>query len=317
MDNKRLIITHKNCTDGCCSQAIFKSKYPKDNYLELDHVNLEIGKDPEAQSYIDYILSHKNSEVFVADFCLPYELTDELLKNGNKVTILDHHHSNIKIVDKFIERKKNGENLNIDIVFDYDNKKSGTMLTWEHIYPGVDPHLAILHVSYGDTWNFELGDRTKHFYAGLLSDYSDPHSVPKEKWLEIVTNEKSGEHYENIGRPLHQKHMDTVHSYASKAMPVNILGKEGLLVEAPRMLTSDLGNVMAKECGGFGLVYYVEDNGIVRCSLRSISPVTVNDLAANFGGGGHNQSAAFRCKDMDEFIQIIGFDPKKQKKLKM
>lgn len=317
MTKKKLIITHKNCTDGCCSQAILKTKYPNENYLELDHVNLEIGKDPDAQSYIDYILSHKDTEIFVADFCLPYELTDELLQLGNKVTIIDHHHSNIKIVDRFKERITEGENLNIEIVFDYENKKSGTMLTWEHIYPNLEPHLAIQHVSFGDTWNFELGERTKHFYSGLLSEYSDPHSVPKEVWIDIVSNENSGLIYEEIGRPLFESHMENVHSYARKSVPVKILDKEGLLVEAPRMLTSDLGNIMAKDCGGFGLVYYVEDNGIVRCSLRSINPVTVNDLAANFGGGGHNQAAAFRCKDMAEFIEIIGFDPTKSKKLKI
>lgn len=306
-----LVITHKNCSDGCCSQAIFRTKFPNATYLELDHVNLDPTKDSKAHEYIDFIHGHKDSHIYVADFCLPYDMTDKLLQQGNRVTVLDHHESSVPHLEPFIRRIEEGENLNIEISFCHENIRSGTMLTWEHLYPDVEPPLSVKHISYGDTWKFELGDRTKHFYSGIMADFKDPDSAPKDFWIKLVTEEDSGKKFEEIGKPLYDKHMNLVEEISKGAIEVTLNGQHGLMVESTKMLTSELGNLLARKCGGFGLVYFVEDNGIVRCSLRSVAPLKVNDIAAKFGGGGHPQAAAFRCSNVEEFSQLLKSESKK------
>lgn len=303
--NKILVITHKNCTDGCCSQAIFKSKYPNADYLELDHVNLDPSKDKNANNYIEQIMSYENSKIYIADFCLPYQMLDELLQKGNSIVVLDHHDSNIKEIEPFQIRKQKGEDLAIDINFCYENENSGAMLSWKYLYPDIEPPLSVQHVSHGDTWKFKLGERTKHFYAGIMQNHKEPDSAPKDFWNNLISDPKAGEYYEKIGVNLHAEHMEKVNEFASRAKPVILGGINGLMIEASKMLTSDLGNLLAKQCGGFGLVYFIEDSGIVRCSLRSIEPIKVNTIAEKFGGGGHPQAAAFRCTDIEEFFNHL------------
>src|SRR5579875_2938608 len=131
---KPLIITHKNCVDGCCSQAILRSKYGNDaEYLELDHANLDPTKDENAHQYLSKIFAQKDSEIIVSDFCLNTEMIDQLLKQNNKVVMLDHHDTSIKFIEPFEKRIANGENLNIVIHFAKDNHCSGSMLTWEYL----------------------------------------------------------------------------------------------------------------------------------------------------------------------------------------
>jgi len=304
---KPLIITHKNCVDGCCSQAILRSKYGNDaEYLELDHVNLDPTKDKDAPKYLEQIFAQKNSEVVISDFCLNTEMIDRLLEQNNKVVILDHHASNIRYVEPFEKRMANGEKLNLHINFAKQNDRSGSMLTWEYVYPNVEPPLAVEYVSDGDIWKFKFGNTTKHFYTGLLEPHGDPENVPTELWDKLIIDNNETNKLVGIGEPLHAQYMSEVMYYTTKATPISLNGKPGLMVEAPKKYTSDLGNQLALLGGGFGLVYFVdEETQVVRCSLRSVDPFTVNDLAMKWGGGGHPQASAFRCKNMEEFRNLL------------
>lgn len=286
---KPLIITHKNCVDGCCSQAILRSKYGNDaEYLELDHANLDPDKDKDAPKYLEKIFAQKDSEVVISDFCLNTEMIDMLLKQNNKVVILDHHASSIPYIEPFEKRIENGEKLNLHLNFAKKNDRSGSMLTWEYVYPDLAPPNAVEYVSDGDIWKFKFGQTTKHFYTGLLETHGEPKDVPTTLWDQLLVNNNLATEIVKIGEPIHEQFMSEVMYYAAKGEAIVLNGKPGLIVEAPKKYTSDLGNQLALICDGFGLVYNVdEETKVVRCSLRSVDPVTVNDLAAKFGGGGH------------------------------
>lgn len=304
---KPLIITHKNCVDGCCSQAILRSKYGNDaEYLELDHANLDPTKDSDAPKYLEKIFAQQNSEVVISDFCLNTEMIDKLLQQNNKVVILDHHDTSIKYVEPFEKRIANGENLNIVIHFAKKNECSGAMLTWQYLYPEVEPPNLVKYVSDGDIWEFKYGETTKYFYTGLLETLGEPKDVPLALWDELLINEKTVDKYVKIGEPIRIGYMEEVMSYTTNPTPITLLGKRGFMVEAPKKYTSELGNELAKISGGFGLVYNIdEENGVVRCSLRSVKPFSIQDIAIAFGGGGHHQASAFRCKDMEEFNALL------------
>lgn len=304
---KPLIITHKNCVDGCCSKAILRKKFGNDaEYLELDHANLDPTKDSNAQHYLDKIFAQEKSEVYVSDFCLNTQMIEQLLKQKNKVIILDHHESSIPFVEPFEQRLLNGEKLNIDIHFAKKNHCSGSMLTWEYLNPGIEPPQAVKIVSDGDIWKFEFGDNTKYFYTGLLETFGEPKDIPEIFWDGLINNDKLVEEIIHVGKPIHQKYMKEVMSFVPVAKPIMLDGKMGLVVEANKKYTSDLGNQLALASGGFGLVYNIDnESGVVRCSLRSVAPFSVKDIAQKFGGGGHAQASAFRCKDLNEFKKLL------------
>ena len=99
--------------------------------------------------------------------------------------------------------------------------------------------------------------------------------------------------------------MAEVMEFTTRSRPIKLNGQPGLMVIAPKKYTSELGNELAKISGGFGLVYYVENTGVVRCSLRSVAPFNIQPIAQKFGGGGHKQAGAFRCKNLDLFNELI------------
>ncbi len=306
---KPLVITHKNCIDGCCAKNIFFTNLLNEaEYLELEHHNLDSEKDPNAEKYLSTILNKKNTTVYMADFCLETYLIDSLLKNNNKVVVLDHHETAIKYVEPFEKRMLAGEKLNIHINFSKDNTKSGSLLTWEYLHPNIEPPMSIKHVSAGDVWKFNYGEDTKYFYTGIMEKFGEPQNISSEQWLKLISIPNYHEKYVSIGKPIREQYMAEVMSFVPKAEKISILGKPGLMVEAPKKYTSDLGNALAKEQNGegFGLVYYQDpDNSVIRCSLRAIAPLTVNDIAQQFNGGGHTQASAFRCSDKSEFLKIV------------
>lgn len=314
---KPLIITHKNCTDGCCSKAIFQTKFGENaSYLELDHANLDSKKDSNAQKYIEFILSHKNSEVYIADFCLKPEMLNQLLINNNKVVVLDHHETSIPYIEPFEKRIQNGENLNIHINFSKDNTKSGSLLSWNYLYPDIEPPMSIRHVSAGDIWKFEFGESTRYFYTGLMELFKEPQNIPQHYWEKLIKDPKYCQEVIDIGEPLRESYMQEVYSYIPMAERIVLNGVSGLMVNAPKKYTSDLGNVLAKELNGegFGLVYYIhEETQTVRCSLRSIAPLSVKDIAQSLGGGGHAQASAFSTSSFEDFQKIVYGNTKKLK----
>lgn len=326
--NKILIITHANCMDGCCCAAILKSKYEDEaKYLALDHSNLDENKDLNASKYIKEILNQKNSKVIISDFCLPVWMLEKLLEQGNKVVVIDHHADNYEKLSGFMERQKAGEQINLEVYFSRDNSESGAMLTWKYLnnknelkktldgkgeLGGIKTSvsvkgdewqnipLAVEHVSAGDVWQFKLGLDTKYFYTGLLDEFSEPKCVPYEVWKQLLEDPGLTKKYIELGAPIYEQFMAEMREYAKIAKKVTINGQDGMIVFAPKKYTSDLGNYLAKNGADFGLVCAIEA-GIVRSSLRSVAPKTVNNLAKIFGGGGHPQASAFRSKSLEEF----------------
>lgn len=315
MKDTPLIITHANCMDGCCCEAILRGKYGDEaRYLALDHSNLDESKDSNARVFIESILRQNNSEVVISDFCLPIWMLDKLLSQGNKIVVLDHHIDNWAKLSVLIERKEKGENLNLEVYFSHDNSESGAMLTWKYLNEkaelkrergGAQIPLLVEHVSAGDVWQFKLGIDTKYFYTGLLEEFKEPKNVPKEVWQELLQNEKAVKKYIDFGAPIHELFMEEMRSYAKNAKNVILNGQQGKIVFAPKKYTSDLGNYLSKTGADFGLVVFFDENGGVRCSLRSIAPKTVNNIANLFGGGGHPQASAFIAKNINEFKALL------------
>ena len=55
----------------------------------------------------------------------------------------------------------------------------------------------------------------------------------------------------------------------------------------------------------FGLVWEEKEDGMVACSLRSVKPFRVKEMAEKFGGGGHGQAAAFRLASKQDLEELL------------
>jgi nanoRNase/pAp phosphatase (c-di-AMP/oligoRNAs hydrolase) len=56
---------------------------------------------------------------------------------------------------------------------------------------------------------------------------------------------------------------------------------------------SEIGHELANQSGTFGLIYYIDSDNSVKCSLRSNGDYDISVMAKHFGGGGHKNAAGF------------------------
>lgn len=300
----RLIITHKNCVDGCACRAIFEKNYGSSaHYLEIDHSDYSDAFAERKEAFQKEVNSFENKEVIMADICLPFEWLRSILEKNNKLVILDHHHTAKPFVKSIVEyATENNLEDKLFINFSFDNTQSGAMLSWKYMYPEKTPPLFIQLVSDGDLWRFNL-EGTRGFYTALLNERA-PEDIDKSHWIDLLTNEDQVRDYIAKGTPIFAEFMQTVYEYTQKAEPVILEGYSGYMVEAPDKYRSEIGNILAQKNNTFGLCVTQQDT-YVSCSLRSVAPFRVDNIAQTFGGGGHQQAAAFRVKNMKELHNIL------------
>jgi hypothetical protein len=78
------------------------------------------------------------------------------------------------------------------------------------------------------------------------------------------------------------------------AQPVVFNGVTGLMVNAPGVFHSQVGDMLCQKSGTFALLWSVDKNSVVKCGLRSMPGFNCIPLAASMGGGGHAQACGFK-----------------------
>lgn len=303
---KKLIITHGNCVDGCCSRAILEQKYGNDaEYFEVDHAEIDPAFPEKFQKFWDKVSQFKNTEVFMADICLKEIFINLFLENGNTVNIIDHHETALPLINKLRKAKEENTSLKLNITFSDDNSESGAMLTWKHVNPGIKPPMLVEYVCDGDLWKFAYGYDTNYFYSGLLANNRQPKEVPKDYWMTLMKDESELNKVIEIGSGIYGPYIEEVKSFLPFATEIVLDGHKGYMVNASLKYKSELGNFLAQKNMTFGLVWEEKEDGMVACSLRSIKPFRVKEIAEKFGGGGHGQAAAFRLNNKQELEDLL------------
>ena len=145
--------------------------------------------------------------------------------------------------------------------------------------------------------------------------------ISQEKKLREILLESDTAHWDSICRALQKVQTSGepceigsilraqeqhVASMAEQARYCRIVGEEplvpygvlpkidsiGLAVNTP-MHISEVGHELANQSGTFGLVWYLDAENKVRCSLRSNGDYDVSATAKAFGGRGHRNAAGF------------------------
>jgi len=274
--NEILVIYHADCLDGYgAAWSAFCKFHHLPRYIAARH------GDP----FPDF---SPGAVIYIVDFCFAPPVLIEAAQTARQVVLIDHHVTAMEQYEAYFADQPVPENLSIN----FDMKRSGCILTWQYFFHDMKPPKILLHIQDRDLWQFKLdGTReiTTALYERMPINFADFAALELPELL-------------SHGRILLEQFLGMVNRLAKNAHPVTIDGKAGLAVNAPSFFSSDLGQILAKNSGTYGLIYqYDGKKQKWSFSLRSIGDYDVAHIATGFGGGGHKNAAGFSL-DSNPFI---------------
>ena len=96
------------------------------------------------------------------------------------------------------------------------------------------------------------------------------------------------------GQAMDEKFHKLAADMAEGALPITFNGQQGLMLNAPGVFHSLLGEMLSKRSGSFALLWSAGKGGVVKVGLRSQRGFDCIPLAESMGGGGHAQACGFR-----------------------
>ena len=273
-DPAPLILYHgRGCPDGF-GAALTAWLYYGDRaeYLGLDHGDIQSVNDlPPVEGRAVYIL----------DFSFSTEVMTALDERAAKLVMLDHHKSAAEKLTGFACRCG---------VVHFDLSKSGARLAWEFFHPSEPVPMLIQYVEDRDIWKWEFPES-----AAFLSAL-DMEPQAFARWQEIASfTPEQLTQFMARGEAMDEKYRKLASSIAEGAQPLVFNGIEGLMVNAPGMFHSLVGDLLSAKTGTFALMWSAGAKG-VKVGLRAQRNFDCIALAESMGGGGHAQACGFKMK---------------------
>lgn len=267
-DDKAHVIYHGNCADGFGAAWCFHTTCPGKFTF---HAGVYQQNPPELS----------NTQIFLVDFSYKRDVVRQLLDQGNKITLIDHHKSAIEDLKDLID--------DCYIEAYVDTNRSGATLAWEYWYGNRAAMPKLLaHIEDRDLWRFVL-PYTREIQANV---FSYPYEFPV--WDELMyrnVNELVAE-----GKAIERKHhKDIAELLGVTTRMLTIGGYTVPVANVPYTLTSDAGHVLCDTYGSpFAACYWDTPGGRV-FSLRSKDDgLDVSEIAKKYGGGGHPHASGFK-----------------------
>ena len=312
-----LVFYHDHCRDGLTAAAIAKM-FLGDNAI---CVGLEHSQFPD-------LLKKERNNVFGVNFndfdCIYFlDIAPPPLVLGhflntidhNDVYVIDHHESALNELKEFIANTENPKLYDYLISrYSFEMDRSGAGLAWEYFSQSgcieLDEYPPMVkYVQDRDLWNWNFGDETKAFSAYLSMVRMD---VPTYMSLLMIScNDKYLQQIIDLGMPLVEQERNYTGRMASTPRRNKLqLGEHEFIAVNASVLQSEIGNYLADRYPGV-CVWYCDSKGNVRMSLRSSennpNAIKVNDVAVEYGGGGH-PNAAGCAMPIQDFLDKITFE---------
>lgn len=288
---KPLIIYHANCTDGFAAAYAAWLKFGD----EAEYLSMNYGEWSKLfEGYPQGGSKFDGRDVYVLDFNFDEVQTKTLIEFSTYFVWLDHHKT------AFENWAGDERQLYLDETeYTYivlDNSKSGALLAWEYFHREPPPKF-IQMVDDRDRWQFKLAD-SKAFHAGMTMQ--KPWTFEKWKIL-LESGERGLGEVISVGHSVLAYQDQQVQSLVKHASQVRVpikteqygcTSESGLAVNTSVHM-SEVGHELANASGTFGLIWYLDEGGVAKCSLRSNGDYDVSEVAKHFGGGGHKNAAGF------------------------
>ncbi|MDR2328438.1 MAG: phosphoesterase [Comamonas sp.] len=271
-DPQPLILYHgRNCPDGYgAALAAWLFFSGNAEFRGLDHGEIQT---------VDDLGPLAGRTIYILDFAFGPELLAAIEAQAHKLVLLDHH--------KSAAEKLNGYQCTCGVVH-FDMNKSGARLAWEFFFPKDPIPALVLHIEDRDIWRWQYPE-SGAFLAALDME---PRSF--ERWAEIAAfSPEQLSAFMARGGAMDEKYLKLCSDIAEGAQPLVFNGVAGLMVNAPGMFHSQVGDILAKQSGTFALMWSASPKG-AKCGLRSRSDFNCIPLAESMGGGGHAQACGFR-----------------------
>ncbi len=272
-DPQPLVLYHgRSCPDGFAA-ALAARLYFGDavECVGLDHGDVKTLADLPA---VD------GRAVYILDFSFGEELLRSMEQRAAKLVLLDHH--------KSAAEKLTGFSCRCGVVH-FDMSKSGARLAWEFFHPQTAVPDLVRFVEDRDIWTWQYPES-----AGFLAAL-DMEPFDFSRWAQIAAFTTAElQSFMSRGQAMDEKFSKLAADIAEAAEPIVFNGQQGLMVNAPGVFHSLVGELLSKKSGTFALLWTVGKGGIVKVGLRSQRGFDCIPLAESLGGGGHAQACGFK-----------------------
>ena len=272
-DPRPLVIYHgRRCPDGFASALAAWLYYgDKAEYLPLDHGDISAMNDLPALD---------GRAVYILDFSFSAEILRAIEERAAKLVMLDHHKSAAEKLTGFACRCG---------VVHFDMDKSGARLAWEFFHPDRPVPGLVRYVEDRDLWAWQYPES-----AGFLAAL-DMEPLDFARWAEIAAySQAQTAEFMARGQAMDEKFSKLAADIAEGAQPISFNGQHGLMVNAPGVFHSLIGNLLSARSMTFALMWTVGKDGMVKIGLRSQRNFDCIPLAESMGGGGHAQACGFK-----------------------
>lgn len=220
--------------------------------------------------------------VYILDFSFPTEILRGIDEQAAKLVLLDHHRSAADQLEGFACR--------CGAVY-FDMAKSGARLAWEFFHPDAELPDLVRYIEDRDLWNWQYPDSPAYLAALDM----EPQDIAR--WDAIARFDAAEQaRFMERGQAMDAKFRKLAADIAEGAQPVVFNGHAGLMVNAPGVFHSLVGDLLSQRSGTFALMWSAGKGGVVKVGLRSQPGFDCIPLAQSMGGGGHPQACGFRMK---------------------
>lgn len=271
-DPQPLVIYHgRRCPDGFgAALAAWLYYGDKAEFLALDH--------GQVQTLAD-LPTLDGRAVYILDFSFSADILRGIEERAAKLVMLDHHKSAAEKLTGFACRCG---------VVHFDMHKSGARLAWEFFHPGQAIPALLKYIEDRDIWKWEFPES-----AGFLSALDmEPQEFARWQELAALSPEQITA-FMARGVAMDEKFRKLAGDIAEGAQPLVFNGIAGLMVNAPGMFHSLVGDLLSAQTGTFALMWSAGSGG-VKAGLRSQRNFDCIALAESMGGGGHAQACGFK-----------------------
>lgn len=289
-DPQPLVIYHgRNCPDGFASALAAWLYYEgQAEFLGLDHGDIKS---------VDDLPALEGRAVYILDFSFSPELLRSIEERAVKLVMLDHH--------KSAADKLTGFSCRCGVVH-FDMHKSGARLAWEFFHPEQPVPDLVRFVEDRDIWVWQYPES-----AGFLAALDmEPYNF--ERWNEIASFDAVQlSIYVERGRAMDEKFSKLASGIAEAAQALTFNGVTGLMVNAPGVFHSLVGDMLSKQSGTFALMWSTDKSGVIKVGLRSQRSFDCIPLAESMRGGGHAQACGFKM-GAERLLELLSgtFDAK-------
>jgi len=290
--SETVVFYHDHCTDGFGAAFMAYKALGRPN---VQYVPCNYNDAPPLVSL------YKDRRVFILDFSFPLPVMQDIEKHAEHVTWLDHHKTAFEMMGQDVNAIYTVSDGKQDIIL--DNTRSGALLAFDWFFGrglSVAVPKLIAHIDDRDRWQFHMrSSREVHAALQLLKPWTF------EQW-DRLNHQIEGDYdaYTKLvdkGAAALEVEQRQVTSAALKAYDCTIFFEDaqgdlqrakGLAINSTVHM-SEVGHELANACGTYGLIYYIDKDASVKCSLRSNGDYDVSAIAKVFGGGGHKNAAGF------------------------